>query len=100
MHCIEIEIASRKQVMQRKPLGRCVRVQREIYPLHIHIEILFQLFNTPGTEIAPGSNEVGKNVQSCHSKSICLWYASGYFPFSAAFSAAFFSSRRAPTNVL
>src|SRR5262249_41895012 len=33
----------------------------------------FQLFNTPGTEIAPGSNEVGKNVQSCHSKSFCVW---------------------------
>ena len=32
-------------------------------PLHGDIEVLFQLFNTPGTEVAPGSNEVGENLE-------------------------------------
>ncbi len=38
-------------------------MQREVNPLNLYIEILSQLFNTPGTEIAPRSNEVGEYFQ-------------------------------------
>jgi hypothetical protein len=32
-------------------------------PLHFNVKILFQFFNTPGTEITPRSNVVGEDFQ-------------------------------------
>ena len=52
-----------KEIFKGKAFGRRVRVQWEINPLHVDIEVLLQLFNTPGTEIAPRSNEVGEYFQ-------------------------------------
>ena len=63
MHGVEVKTAAREQIFQEKSLLRSVRVQREINPLHIDVEILFQLFNTPGTEIAPRSDKIGKDLQ-------------------------------------
>jgi hypothetical protein len=31
--------------------------------LDIDVVIIFQLFNTPGTEIAPGSDEIGEKME-------------------------------------
>ena len=63
MHGVEVKAAAREQIFQEESLLRCVRVQGEINPLHVDVEILFQLFNTPGTEIAPGSDKIGKDLQ-------------------------------------
>jgi hypothetical protein len=38
-------------------------VQGESPPLNFDVKILFQLFNTPGTEIAPGSYVVGEHLE-------------------------------------
>ena len=38
-------------------------MQREIGPLYFNVVVLLQPFNTPGTEIAPGSNEIGEDFQ-------------------------------------
>jgi hypothetical protein len=39
-------------------------MEREVDGVDIDVVILFQLFNTPGTEIAPGSNEIGIKIES------------------------------------
>ena len=80
-------------------------MQREVHPADIDVEISFQLFNTPGTEVAPGSNEICEYLQCGHEKSLFAAFltAARYracAPRFAASSAAFFSSRRAPTSVL
>jgi hypothetical protein len=45
-------------------------MQREKHPLNVDIEIPLQPFNTPGTEVAPGSDEVGEYFEResllCH----------------------------------
>ena len=60
MHGLEVQATSGEQVLQRAATRGRVGVQRKIDPFHIDVEISLQPFNTPGTEIAPGSNEVGK----------------------------------------
>src|SRR5262245_19903907 len=42
-------------------------MQWEVDPLHVNVEVLFQLFNTPGTEVAPGSDEIREYVKFDHS---------------------------------
>jgi hypothetical protein len=39
-------------------------MKREIDGFDNDVVILFQLFNTPGTEIAPGSDEIGIKIES------------------------------------
>ena len=63
MHCIEVHTAAREQLLQRTALGWSFRMKGKIDPLNVDLEILSQLFNTPGTEIAPGSDEVGEDLQ-------------------------------------
>jgi len=60
VHGLKVEASPGKQILQLAADRWCVGVQREVNPLNVDIEIPLQLFNTPGTEIAPGSNEVGK----------------------------------------
>lgn len=60
MHGFKIHSSSREQILQRAAFSRCVGVKREVHPLHVDIEIPLQPFNTPGTDIAPGSDEVGE----------------------------------------
>src|SRR5262249_3742191 len=38
------------------------RMQRKVDPLDLYVETLSQLFNTPGTEVTPRSNEIGKDL--------------------------------------
>ena len=38
-------------------------MKREVYPAHFNIEIVLQLFNTPGTEVAPWSNVIAEDFQ-------------------------------------
>ena len=52
-----------KQLFEALPLLRGFGMQGEMHPLHLHIEIPFQFFNTPGTEVTPRSNVVAKNFQ-------------------------------------
>ena len=55
-----IDIAAAEQLLERPSLGGRVGMQWEVYPLDPDVEILLQLFNTPGTEIAPGSHVVAE----------------------------------------
>src|SRR5207248_11768960 len=50
----------RKEIGQRPTFCRRVRVQRKVHPLDLHIVLGLELFNTHGTEVAPGSHVVGK----------------------------------------
>jgi hypothetical protein len=63
VHNIKVETAPCEQILQKKPFLRRVRMQWEINPLHIDFKISFQLFNTPGTEIAPWSDKICKDLQ-------------------------------------
>jgi hypothetical protein len=63
VHCIEIQPPSCKKIFQKQALGRGVGMQGEINPLNVDFEIPLELFNTPGTEIAPRSNEVCEYFQ-------------------------------------
>jgi hypothetical protein len=38
-------------------------MQGEVHPLDLDLEIPLQFFNTPGTEITPRSNVIGKDLQ-------------------------------------
>ena len=77
MHGFEVQASPGEQVLEREAVGWRVGVKREVHPLDVYIEIPLQLFNTPGTEIAPGSDEVGEYFQcdrftshSLHSSSV------------------------------
>jgi len=48
-----------EEIFNESPLFRCFRVQGEGPPMDIDFIFLFQPFNTPGNEIAPGSDIVG-----------------------------------------
>jgi hypothetical protein len=38
-------------------------VQRKSRPAQVDLKLLFQSFNTPGNEVAPGSDEIRKDFQ-------------------------------------
>jgi hypothetical protein len=52
-----------EQLLQRNPFGRDLRMQGKRRPANGDLEFLFQSFNTPGNEVAPGSDEIRKNFQ-------------------------------------
>ena len=66
MHGFQIETAAGEEIFEWKSLCGSVRMQREVHPADVDVEIPFQLFNTPGTEIAPGSNEICEYLQCGH----------------------------------
>jgi hypothetical protein len=47
-----------KQIRQGQTLQRRIRMQGESPPFDVDIIFLLQFFNTPGNEIAPGSDIV------------------------------------------
>jgi hypothetical protein len=57
-HLRDIDIASRKQVFQGAPLRRGVRMKGKSDPSNSDLELAFQSLNTPGDEIAPGSDVI------------------------------------------
>ncbi len=57
---LQIDIAAAEQFLERPPLFGSVGMQWEVHPVNLDVEISLQLFNTPGTEIAPGSNVIAE----------------------------------------
>ena len=68
MRGVHIDIAAAEQFLERYTLCGGVGMQWEVHPVDVDIEISLQLFNTPGTEVAPGSDEVGEYFK-------CEWFA-------------------------
>ncbi len=63
IHGIDVDTAAGEELLQRLPFGRRLGVQREMNPLHLDVERLFQFLNTPGAEVAPRSNVVREDLQ-------------------------------------
>jgi hypothetical protein len=56
-------------------------MKRELREFNCEVVIGFKFLDTPGDEIAPGSNEVGKDFQHdllCHSR-LLLWLDSRFY---------------------
>ncbi len=64
LHLAGIEIQARIELIQGKPLLRGVGVEGKGLPLDFNLEVLTQLFNTPGTEVAPGSDVIRKDLKN------------------------------------
>src|SRR5262249_33539630 len=60
-HLIQLGAAQGKQRCQREHYGRRLPTQREMNPLQLDVEILLEVFNTPGTEITPRSNKIDED---------------------------------------
>ena len=63
VHGVQIQAAAGEQFLQRKTFRRSVRMEGKVPPLNLNGVIPLQSLNTPGTEIAPGSNEVREYFQ-------------------------------------
>lgn len=70
-----------KEVMQVQSVGRCFRMQREHRPAHIQTKLPSQFFDAHGTEIAPGSDKIEKNLECSHSPIVTFF---SFFPGAAA----------------
>ena len=66
VHGFQIEAAAGEEVFEWKSLCGSVRMQWEVHPADVDVEISFQLFNTNRTEVAPGSNEICEYLQCGH----------------------------------
>ena len=62
-HLGDVDPPAGKQLLERDPLGRDLRVQGKRGPANLGLKLFFQSFNTPGNEVAPGSDEVRKDFQ-------------------------------------
>src|SRR4030095_13798959 len=60
---LSVHAAPREQIGERAALRRSLRVKREVHPLDLHVVLGAQLLNTHGTEIAPGSDVVGEDLE-------------------------------------
>jgi len=60
MRGLHIDIAAAEQFRERHAFRGRVWMQREVHPVDTDLEISLQLFNTPGTEIAPWSNVIAE----------------------------------------
>ena len=61
MRGLQIDIAPAEQFLEQLSLCRRVGMQWEMHPRDLNVEISLQFFNTPGTEIAPGSNVIAED---------------------------------------
>jgi hypothetical protein len=61
---MDIHGLAAKELLKRLAFLRGLRVQGKGDPLDPDSVFLFQSFNTPGTEVAPGSDVVGKDLQN------------------------------------
>jgi hypothetical protein len=52
------QVTSREKVAQQKSLSWRFRVEREVHQPDVDGKVPLQLLNTPGTEVAPGSNVI------------------------------------------
>jgi len=55
-----IDLVAGIDPFQGDALGRDFRMERKGLPIDVDMKISLQLFNTPGNEVAPGSDIVGK----------------------------------------
>jgi len=62
-HLRNVDASPGEQALERDTFGRDLRVQRKSRPVQIDPKLLFQSFTTPGNEVAPGSDEIRKNLQ-------------------------------------
>jgi hypothetical protein len=63
VHGFRIDIAPGIEFRQRATFGGCFRMQRKMHQDSVDFERLLELFNTHGTEIAPGSDVVCEYLQ-------------------------------------
>ena len=63
MRGLQIDIAAAEQFLERHAFCGGVWMQWEVHPVDMDIEIPLQLFNTPGTEVTPGSDKIGKDIE-------------------------------------
>jgi hypothetical protein len=75
-HLRYIDRSPGKEIFQRSAVRGRFRVKRERRPLHLDRIFLLQFFNTPGNEIAPGSDVVREDFQD-------VAVRHGYFLFLA-----------------
>jgi hypothetical protein len=55
---LQINVSSGKEFLQGQAVLRGVRMEREMCPHNLDVILFLQPLNTPGTEIAPGSDIV------------------------------------------
>ena len=60
-YLLDIDRSARKQILKGHPLPGCLRVQGKGGPPDADVKLILQFLNTPGDEIAPGSDIVGKD---------------------------------------
>jgi len=65
-HLHHIDGGAGKKLVQAPALDRGFRMQGKGPPVNLDLMFLLQLFNTPGNEIAPGSDIIGKDLESFH----------------------------------
>jgi hypothetical protein len=52
-----------EQILKELAVFRCFGMQRESSPANAYVIFVLQSFNTPGNEITPGSDIIGKDFQ-------------------------------------
>lgn len=58
-----IEVQAGVEIIQVQPFFRGVGMEGERPPDDLNLEVPAQFFNTPGTEVAPGSDIIGKDLK-------------------------------------
>jgi len=76
----QVDAPSGEKFLQGATLLRCLRMERKRNPPDGDIVFLRKLFNTPGNEIAPGSEVIGENLHNdfvlvIHETILLLLYA-------------------------
>ena len=67
--CVDVKATTREELFQCQALIRSVWMEREVGVPSLDVKGCFQLFYTPGTEIALGSDVVREDLQNtlpCH----------------------------------
>lgn len=62
MHGIKVVPTSREERFERTSVPWGLRMQREVDPLNLDLVVSPKPVNTPGTEIAPGSDKISENL--------------------------------------
>jgi hypothetical protein len=62
-HVRHINRTTSKELFEATALARGFRVQRKRNPFYLDVISFLNLFNTPGNEIAPGSDKIRKDLK-------------------------------------
>ncbi len=63
-HLAGVKVPAGIELFQTQPIFRSVGMEGKGPPFDFNLEVLPQLFNTPGAEIAPGSDIIGKDMKN------------------------------------